>query len=254
MSKLLTFLACFLLVGCAGLFGPPPVEVPKRVRTLGILPVLIDSESIDYSNREGLIAVLEETSQDVDDWLIEELREKGDYFDVRKIEGASAQLFSQVIASRSVVAEGAATRYEYAFNPAGITELVEGQLVDAVLVVVINGVKRSEKRWSPNSTRLEYLTSEYSSLLYSAAIIAAPAEQLWARNISPGDFFLRLDYADFSEAFWNLTDAVRIKEISLPGLHRSLTEPETGLFIKRTTAKKYNQMVRELVDQLKSGM
>jgi hypothetical protein len=123
-----------------------------------------------------------------------------------------------------------------------------------VLVVIINGVNRHEKRWSPHSTRLEYLEAEYRSLNYTAAVVAAPADQLWTREIEPGSFLLRLDYPDFSEAFWNQTEEVVIKEISLPGLQRTLAERDDGLFIKSTTPKRYNQVVRELVSELKYSM
>ncbi len=254
MKKLLPLLICMLLVACAGLTGQQKVEENRRVRTLGILPVLVDVESIDYSNRDGLVALLEETSQDVDDWLIEELRSKGGYFDVRKIEVGGGEVFGQIVANRSVAGEGAARRHVYSFDPGGISGLVDAHLVDAVLVIVVNGVERSEKRWSPHSTRMEYLTTDYRSLQYTAAVVAAPAEQLWSRKISNGDFFLHLDYPDFSEAFWNRTDNVMVKEITLPGLQRTLAEQEAGLFVKRARSKLYAAMVRELVDALKKGL
>jgi hypothetical protein len=91
-------------------------------------------------------------------------------------------------------------------------------------------------------------------LLYTAAVVAAPAEQLWLRPIPPGDYFLRLDYPDFTEAFWNRTDEVQIKEISLAGLHRRLAEPEEGFFARTELSKKYNAMVRNLADDLEKGL
>ena len=253
MKKILVVVICSLLVACAGLTGQKVSEENRRVRTLGVLPLLVDVESIDYANRDGLVALLEETSQDVDDWLIEELRKKGTYFDVRKIEG-DGQFFGQIVANRSVAGEDAASHHLYTFEPGGISGLTEAHLVDAVLVVIVNGIDRSEKRWSPHNTRMEYLTTNYRSLQYTAAVVAAPAEQLWTRKIPAGDFFLRLDYPDFTEAFWNRTDNVRVKEITLPGLQQTLAENETGLFVDSTRSKLYAAMVRELVGALKKGM
>lgn len=254
MKKILAIVICSFLVACAGVSGQKTADENKRVRTLGVLPVLVDVESIDYSNRDGLVALLEETSQGVDDWLIEELRKKGGYFDVRKVEADTEQLLEQIIASRAVSGEGAASHNVYSFDPGGITGLIDTHLVDAVLVIVINGIERPEKRWSPHSTRLEYLKAEYRSLQYTAAVIAAPADQLWSRKVPAGSFFLRLDYPDFTEAFWNLTDNVRIKEITLPGLQQTLAEREAGLFINSPRPKLYAEMVRELVGVLKKGM
>ena len=210
-------------------------------------------ESIDYSNRDGLVALLEETSQNLDDWLVEELRKKGEYFDIRKIEGGG-QFFGQIVASRTAAGEGAASHHLYAFDPDGIAGLIDAHLVDALLVVIVNGIDRPEKRWSPHSTRMEYLTTNYRSLQYTAAVVAAPAEQLWTRKIPAGDFFLRLDYPDFTEAFWNRTDNVRVKEITLPGLQQTLAESDAGLFVDTSRSKLYAAMVRELVGALKKGM
>ncbi|PLX72456.1 MAG: hypothetical protein C0615_11985 [Desulfuromonas sp.] len=223
------------------------------MKTLGVLPVLIDAATIEYSNRDGLAALLEETSWEVADWLIEDLREKGDYFDVRRVEGDREQLLAQIIAGREVVGEGAASHHRYQFNPVAISELTERSLADAVLVVIINGIERPEKRWHTHSTRLEYLESAYRSLLYTAAVVTPPSEQLWVRPAASGDFLMHLDYPDFDEAYWNMTDEVKVKEITLPGLQSRLAEFDQGLFVKTAIPKKYDQMINDLVDQLKRG-
>ncbi len=254
MKKVLLVMCCSFLAACAGLSGPQAADEDRRVRTLGVLPVMVDVESIAYGNRDGLVAVLNETSREVDDWLIEELREKGDYFDVRKIEADNGSTFGRLVASRALAGEGPERHRVYSFEPDGVTGLIDAHLVDAVVVVVVYGIERPEKRWSLQSARMEYLEADYRSLQYSAAVVAAPAEKLWHRPIPAGDTFLRLDYPDFIEAYWNRTDNVRIKEISLPGLQRALTEEETGLFVKSARPKLYAEMVRELVAELKNGL
>ena len=254
MKKILLVIICIVVSGCAGLTGSESVEVEKRVRTLGVLPLLVDSGSIEYSNRDGLVALLEESGQDVDDWLVEQLRKKGDYFDVRLIEGENSQLFEQIVSNRTVTGEGLTRHSLYSLNPEGVTRLINDNLVDAVLVVIVHGVKRPEKRWSEYGSGLEYMETEYRSLLYTASVVAAQNETLWLRNAPPGSYFLRIDYPDFMEAFWNVTDEVHVKEITLPGLQRRLAEPENGIFVKTAISKKYNTMVEELVRELKKGM
>lgn len=254
MKNLILIIMVLTLAGCAALTGKQQPEVPKRIKTLGVLPLLIDADSVEYSNREGLVALLAENSRNVDGWLVEQLRSKGDFFDVRQIEGELQGLLTAVVAERRLVGEKASSRLDYGVNAAGVRELSERHLVDGLLVVVVNGVKRPEKRWNPNSTRFEYLVTDYRSLLYTAFVVDASGKKLWERVVPPGDVFLRLDYPDFSEAYWNRTKEVRVKEISLPGIDRALTEVEKGLFIKTTIPLKYNQMVRELVEQLKKGL
>lgn len=254
MKKILLIIICITLSGCAGLAGSKSLEVEKRVRTLGVLPLLVDSDSIEYSNRDGLVALLEESSQDVDGRLVEQLRKKGDYFDVRLIEGVSSQLFEQIVANRTVAGEGINSHYVYSLNSEGVTRLIDDNLVDAVLVVVVHGIKRPEKRWSEYGTGFDYMETEYRSLLYTASVVAAQSETLWVRATPPGDFFLRLDYPDFMEAYWNMADGVYVKEITLPGLQRRLAEPEKGIFVKTAISKKYNLMVQDLVRELKNSM
>jgi hypothetical protein len=248
MRKIFIVVFCILLSGCAGPLGLGSDE--KRVRTLGVLPVLVDAETIEHSSWDGLAEVLEQGSSDVDDWLAQFLREEGGYFDVRLIEYPANQLLKEIVASRTLVGEGEAAQNVYTFNPEAINRLTKDNLVDAVLVVILNGVKREEKRWIRRTISLEFLKANYRSVLYAAAVVAPPSEQLWVWQTPPGEVFLRLDYPDFTEAQWNKTEEVRIKEITLFGLDRTLSELEDGLI----TPKKYNKMVRELVRELENGL
>lgn len=254
MKKTVLVFIALALVGCTAITGKPQPDVPKRIKTLGVLPLLIDDETVEYSNREGLVALLAEKNRGVDALLVEQLRKKGDFFDVRQVEGDPAGLLAAVVAERSLVGEKRGQHIDYGINATGIRELSDSHLVDGLLVVVINGVKRSEKRWNPNSTRFEYLVTNYRSLLYTAFVVDAAGQKLWERAVPAGDVFLRLDYPDFSEAYWNRTKEVLVKEISLPGLDRELSEVEKGLFVKTETPQKYSQMIRELVEQLKKGL
>jgi len=250
MRKILIVVGFIMLVlsGCAGLSGGGEEE--KRVRTLGVVPILVDADSIDYSARAELTAMLVKSAANIDNLLVEQLRKKGDYFDVRLIDVPYGNLYEQIVIVREKAGEGDASYNAYAYNPEMVTRLANDNLVDAVLVVVINGITRSEKRWKEGPFSLDFLEADYRSLLYSAAVVAPPSEQLWVREHRPGSVFLRLDYPDFSEAYWNKTEQVRIKEVTLSGLERTLLEPETG----STTSRVYNDMVRDLVGDLKRGM
>ena len=237
-----------VLSGCAALQGGVTQE--PRVKTLGVLPVMVDVETIDYSAREELAALLRRGTADVDNRVVEELREKGDYFDVRLIDVPADELLAQIVATRVRVGDDDTAHNAYTFNPEMMTRLAGDNLVDAILVVIVNGINRPEKRWKEGRFTLDFLEAKYRSVLYWAVVVAPPAEHLWTREQPPGDVFLRLDYPDFSEAYWNATDDVKVKEITLPGLDRTLNKLEEGM----TTPVLYNDMVRSLVRGLKKAM
>jgi len=250
MSRYLAVFAMLVLLvsGCAALQGGE-VKQP-RVRTLGVLPVMVDAETIDHSAREELADLLRQSMADIDNRVVEELREKGDYFDVRLIDMSADALLSQMVASRVRIGEGEATHNEYTFKPEVMSRLTEENLVDAVLVIIVNGINRTEKRWKEGRFTLDFLETKYRSVLYWAAVVAPPDEHLWVRRQLPGVVFMWLDYPDFTEAYWNGTDKVQVKEITVAGLGRTLGKVEEG----QNTPELSNDMVRSLVRDLKKAM
>ena len=253
MKKILFVLLSLILSGCAAntLYTVSPEEYSQQVKTLGVLPVLIDVESIHYDSRDDLVALLERSSASVQQALTEKLRKQGRHFDVRPVVADPLSIRSRLLAGQTVVGEAAATRLNYSFSPQGSAELGEEAVVDALLVVVVHGIKRQEKRWSSYSLQMEYLWDNYSSLLYTAAIVDLTGRVLWQCDMPTGEVMLRLDYPDFTEAYWNRTESVRIKTITLSGLQRTLKEPEVGLLVDKEMPKPFSQMIEQVVRRLK---
>ena len=73
MSKCLAVFTLLVLLvsGCAALQGGEVKE--PRVRTLGVLPVMVDAETIDHSARTDVVDLLRQSMADIDDRVVEEL-------------------------------------------------------------------------------------------------------------------------------------------------------------------------------------
>lgn len=252
-KTVLLMILALCLSGCMAntLYTISPEEYTRQVKTLGVLPILIDAESIQYESREELFSLLEISTAAVQQPLVEKLRRAGRHFDVRPVVGDPQVLRSRLLADATVVGEAAATRIKYTFDSQGSSQLADEAVVDALLVVVVHGVKRQEKRWSSFSLRMDYLWADYSSLLYTAAIIDPTGRVLWQLDQPPGEVMLMLDYPDFTEAYWNRTETVRIKPITLTGLQRTLQEPELGLMVDKEIPKLFSRMIDRIVQQMK---
>ena len=253
MKKTLFLLFCLILSGCVTgtQYTVPPEEFRQQVKTLGVLPVLIDTESISYSSRDELVSLLSHSATAVQQQLVEKIRKEGRYFDVRPVEGDPQEMRARLLAGHATVGEAAATRLDYTFSPQASSELADEAVADAILVAVVHGIKRQEKRWGSHSLRMEYLKTDYSSLLYTAAIVDPTGRVLWQLNMPADEVMLRLDYPDFTEAYWNRNESVRIKTITLTGLRRTLQEPDAALLVDKQMPKPFSQMIDRIVTQMK---
>jgi len=242
-----------LLAGCADKtqFTVSVEEYQQKVRTLAVLPVLVDGETIDHPQAADVALMLEQEGRALAAQLVERLRKKGGYFDVRL---APAVSLVDLVAAKATVGEEAATHLEYTLSTPAVAETCETAVADAVLAVFIHGVKRTEKRWNPHSMRLEYLSTAFSSVLWTAEVVDKSGTLLW-RHVEPaGEVLLPLDYADFTEAYWNRSDEVKVKPITLRGLQRTVSEPNEGLFVNKELPKLFDGMVQTMVDQLSPGL
>ena len=253
MKKIALVLFCLLLSACVASknYTVSPEEYNQQVKTLGVLPILIDTDSINYYSRDGLVSLLKLSTEAIQKRLVDKLRKQRSHFDVRAVAGDPQDISSRLLDGHTTVGEAATTRLEYAFSSQGSSELADEAVADAVLVVVVHGIKRPEKRWGSYSLKMEYLTADFSSLLYTASIIDPTGRVLWQLDMPADEVLLRLDYPDFIEAYWNRADTVRIKSISLTGLRRTLSEPDAAMLVDKNMPKPFSQMIDRIVQQMK---
>ena len=216
-------LVVVLLSSCGwGTFQVPKEEFHTKVQVLGVLPLLTDrSGPLDYPQSEALYDLIERTNQGKQENLVERLKEKKGYFDVRALSGDPGLLKASLLATRKPAdLNGRPQGYQY--NAADIAELCRRNVVDALLVVVFSGAKVKDTRHS--RTLLETLATTYNDVLVSAAVVGRDGKVLWKLVGDDSYQLLTLQYPDFDEAYYNRTDRVQLKYITMAGIERVLDE------------------------------
>ncbi|MBN1142551.1 MAG: hypothetical protein JXB25_12265 [Deltaproteobacteria bacterium] len=224
-------------------------EYRNKVKTLGVLPLLVDTGSeIAHPDRQGILSLIQSGNRDQTSYLIQRLKRGGGYFDVRPVEGDPEDLFANLITGTELVARPDSFYRSYRFNGAYAGELARKNLVDGLLVIVLNGVATPRKHW--DRTRINYLEAEYNLIVESAFVAAADGALLWEYSGNPSEPFLLLQYPDFDEAHYNKTNKVKIKWISLEGLERVLRENSLPFPGEQPIPRTYKEMLLRVADRL----
>jgi len=255
MNRLVAvFIGTLLLVGCSsGFFKIPKEEYRQTVRTLGVLPLLVDADStITHPEREVVVDILRRTSSGREGRLSELIRENKAYFDVRSVAGDPRQLYAEVVKGSSLRGEGESLYRHYDFADASVASLAQRNVVDALLIVILNGVERQDKRW--DRRHLSYLQADFNDIVATAAVVLPSGEIIWEYPGTSDEEFLALQYPDFDEAFYNTTDQVRVKYITSAGLERTLEEQESGMFGKSEFSRRYLRLFTVIAAELKPGL
>jgi hypothetical protein len=255
MRRLVWFLLPLLLLGCSGAaYKMPKEEYRERVRALGVLPIMVDADStISHPDRQQVIEMLRRWNTGKEEELISMLRSQKGYFDVRAVKGDPQQLFARLVKGSTMRGKGSSFYRRYLFDTAAASELASANVVDGFLVVIMNGVERTETRHD-RGPLLAYLKAPYDSILVTAAVVLPSGEIAWEYPSGPGENFLDLQYPAFDEAFYNKTDEVKIKYISLAGLERTLAEPDKTLFGRKKLPLKYNELFERIAGALNPGL
>ncbi|SHI94974.1 hypothetical protein SAMN02745165_01220 [Malonomonas rubra DSM 5091] len=240
MKKNLIFGLILLLAGCSwGQYQVPKENYRAEVQVLGVLPILVDQAAhFDYPQKNTLIDLIVRSAADKQMPLVEQLREKKGYFDVRALPG-NAELLGLSLLSAELprVDDGRPTGYQY--NAEAVRQLAEQNVVDGLLVVVIAGTQVTETRRS--RTLLESLETSYNDIVATAEVVDRNGKVLWRLSGKEAVRMLLLQYPDFDEAHYNLTDVVKVKNISLAGIERALEAEEGEL------PQPYQQLIERIV-------
>ncbi|MFA5517328.1 MAG: hypothetical protein WDA20_13700 [Desulfuromonadales bacterium] len=254
MRRIVWVLLPLLLLGCgSGNYKISKEEYRDRVRTLGVAPLLVDAGStIEHPDRQQVIDLLRRHNAGKAEELISMLRKQKGYFDVRGISGDPQQLFSRMVRESALRGEGPALYRRYQFNSAAVAELARDNVVDALLVVIANGVVRKETR-RDRGPLLAYLEAPFNPILMTAAVVLPSGEIAWEYSGAAGENFLPLQFAAFDEAYYNKTDEVKIKYLSVEGLERALGTPEKDLFGGKKLSQPYGTLLEQIVAALHPG-
>jgi len=219
------------LGGCAqNHFSVPREDVEKNIRVLGVVPLLTDRESdIRHPDRDLLLGVVDEANRKNEKYLVERLRETGTYFAVRLLTGDPAGLFGRLVERREKRDDAGLVYNKYFFRQDEVARYLKEQGVDALMIVVVNGLTRREKLYAKNY--LSYLETDHTILTMTGSIVDAKGRVVWEYpnfrqrfpSLAP---LIHLQYPAFEEAEANATDEVGLKFRTVAGLRRLLIAPE----------------------------
>lgn len=246
----LCLLVSALLAGCVGgRFHLAKQDYQQKVRTLGVVPLLVDAGSFTHPEAGRLQELLQRHSRGRHQILVEQLRARDRYFDVRTVEGNPADMAARLIAGSSLERAGELLYRDYRFRPAAVAELCSDNLVDGLLVVILSEIQRVETRH--DRIPVNYLKAPYRSVQVRAYVVLPDGRIAWSFPARGSRTFVDLQYPDFDEAHYNRTDEVRIKDISLAGIERALV---AGADPKKKGIQGQPEVYADLFSDIVSGL
>jgi hypothetical protein len=249
------FSLLFLATACSSpSFNVPAKEYREKVKTLGVLPVIVDRTSdINHPQREQVIDLLERNNRQSEERLAEMLRSQKVYFDVRMLKESPQFLFDELVSGADGVGEGNRYQLHYRFNPATVSRIIDTHRVDALLVVIQHGVVRMERRWDRAALAATYLDTPTTLVTVSSYVIDSTGKPLWRLSAERAGIFLDLEYPNFDEAYYNRSDKVRMEYLRLEGIERALQIKSEQAVSTETLSAPYWQLFRRIVADLNPG-
>lgn len=253
LRSLFLLLLLVSLTACQGSFQVPKEQYRERVKTLGVLPLMVDGKSaIEHPDSAGVVALLRKYSSNKQQHFVELLQAEKSYFDVREVSGDPQRLMNRLVRSRSVQETPDGPYHHYDLSPEVVAELARENVVDALLVIVLNGTTRVQKRWDRN--RPTYLEAPFNDILASAMVVLPSGEVLWQYDGPASSPFLALQYPNFDEAYYNKTEKVALHFVTLEGVERALSEPGRSWFQDTKLSRPYQELFQDMAKQLKPGL
>jgi hypothetical protein len=256
LKKLFLPLLVMLLAGCASNYYNIPREAyEKKVKVLGVAPIYLDAESeIRHPEKAEVLKIVRESNRKNEKELVDILKGNGEYFAVRFLDEEPDQLFSAIVSRRERRDDAGVVYNKYFYKPEELKKFIQRHNVDAVMLVTVSGISMIEKIYSSNF--MAVLEDSYNNLIMTAQIIDADGTLLWEYPNFRQKFIaytplFALQYPDFEEARANLTDQVRIKDKSIPGIVRAFakTEGSTVKWSKQVSAL-YNKQFADMTSFL----
>jgi hypothetical protein len=226
-------------IGCShNYYNVPQDAYAKKVRVLGIAPLLVDTESdIRHPEKEALVSLLRETNRKNEKELVAMLKDTSAYFSVRLLPDDPDQLVRSLVFRRERRDDAGVAYNKYFFKLQELRDLITRNGVDAVMVVVVSGLAKKEAVRSSNL--LSYLDSTYNYLIMTAQILDADGTVLWEypnfrmRLISFPPM-LALQYPAFDEAEANASDQVEVRFKTIAGIGRALGKTQASALQAKT--------------------
>jgi len=218
--QVLVLMLCVVLSGCTGgVFHVPKEQYRQQMKTLGVLPVLVDGHSvINHPDASEIFEVVRRAAAGQGEAVVDDLRKQKGYFDVRLVTEPPQLLADKLLLKSRFDELGYPSGYQ--LNLAYLAELCKDAAVDGILMFNLQGAVHNDKRWSRKT--LETLVTDYNDVIGTATVVAADGRVLWEMVGQEAETILALQYPDFDEAYYNKSSAVKLKLIGLEGLRKTL--------------------------------
>ena len=257
MKVLLLGAVLTLISGCARNFYNVPRETfEKKVRVLGVAPIMLDAESdIRYPEKEALVSLLKEFNRKNNRELVAQCKASNIFFLVQPLADDPDQLFSTLYFRREKRDDAGIIYNKHFFKGPELRELITKNKMDALMVVVMSGLTKHGRRYSSNL--IHYLESDYNNIILTAQILDADGTILWEypnfRQRSPSfPSFLALQYPDFDEAAANESEKVQVRFKTIDGIRRALEKKEKSSVLSNVeVSSQYAAAFEEMMSLLK---
>ncbi len=252
--RCITLMALLLAtLGCAqNYYNVPRESFEKKVRIIGVAPILVDADSdIRLPDKDALVSLVKNTNGKNGRALASLLKEKGGFFSVRPLADDPDKLFSDLFFRRERRDDAGIVYNKYFFKGDSLRDLITKNNLDAVMIVVVSGLTTRDKIFSTNI--FSYLESDYNRLIMTAQILDADGMVLWEypnfrqRHLSFSPLLV-LQYPDFDEARANETDKVEVKFKTVPGITRAFDNSTDVNGVK--VSRPYNSIFGDMMSVL----
>ncbi|MDD2580362.1 MAG: hypothetical protein PHR66_00070 [Desulfuromonadaceae bacterium] len=256
------FVVCLLFVavtmlGCAqNHFNIPAESFAEKVKVLGVAPIFIDTDSdINYSQKDLLIPLISDLNRKYEPLLIRKLQGTGNFYAVTPVADEPQKLFNQLLARREKRDDASILYNKYFWKNDAIAAYIKKNRLDAVMLVVVNGLTKSSKIYSSNL--LTSLETDYNYLMMTAEIIGPDGTVLWEYpnfrtrllTYSP---LVNLQYPDFSESAANQSKQTVVRFKSVDGIRRTLEKKKTDWLLQETEEPEvYGKLFDEMTSLIK---
>lgn len=255
LALLLT--ATCTIFGCAHNYYKIPQEtLEKKVKTVGVAPLFTDAESdLRHPDRATLVALVQAFNSKNEKELVARIRNTGTFYSVRPVDGDPNRLFSSLLMHRERRDDSETIYNKYFYKKDELKQLMTENGLDALLLVVVNGLTRPDKVYASNL--LSYLETDYNFLAMSAELVDRDGEIIWEypnfKQSLPISYpmMLPLEYPDFDEAAANLSDKVDVKFKTIAGITKALSQTEKSVGNGPPVSAPYADQFDKMISMMK---
>ena len=248
------------MFGCAqNNFNIPAEDFAARVKVLGVAPIFVDAESdIIHQQKELLIPIIANLNQKNEPLLVRKLKDSGSFYSVTPLVDEPRQLFSTLFSRREKRDDAGIQYNKYFWKTDEISAYIKKNRVDALMVIVVNGLTQTSKVYSGNL--LASLETNFNYLMMTAQIIGSDGTILWEypnfrTRLLTYYPLINLQYADFSESDANKSRKTEVRYKSIDGIRRALEQKKKDWLLQETTeSEAYGKLFDEMVSQINSSV